>query len=506
MPPFQARPNFHVATNERAAPTEKQKQIWEIIRRTKPGSRTFIGYGGAAGGGKTRGIVELAVDLAEDYPGNKILVGRKDFKDLNTTTLEQFVMHCPPSLIAEKNLNEHWYKIRKEGWPPGVYSTIIFRELKDYIGLGSEEYGAVLIDEAGEVPRNSALFLLSRMRWQLPDIIRNTPPTPETPWGRKGRELKRIFMAASNPWPGWFEEWFVKRTLDEEALRALDGTIHYIPSLPKDNPYLPDDYEATLRALWPEDWVRRLMEGRWDAFVGQVYPMFSQEAYPLGHCYRATLPDKKEWVRVIGGLDFGGQNPFDHYSTGIVAIELKSGRIIRVAEFEERGKNVYDRQLAWMLTQEAQWCTQQTGPRIWWVADRSQGLNIQNYQRLGFKVRASKGGHDSVDHGIAQVARRFEKDGNGYPGSAYLPSLTQFPQRVAAYHYVEPAGEETEARRHPTKRNNDLLDADRYMHELLGETFGQPAPNQFPVLQSPPSWFGQSHLQWSPSNREMMNK
>lgn len=481
---------------ERKPLTPKQERIWQIIRHTQPGGMALIGYGGAAGGGKTRALVELAIDLAVDYPGNKILIGRKDLKDLKTTTMEQFDMHCPYPLVVQRNNQEHWRKIRLADWPEGVFSLVIFRELKDYLGLGSEEYGAALLDEAGEIPANSARMLLGRLRWQLPEVIRSTPKTADTPWGRNGRDIKYVMACASNPWPGWFEAWFVKREMDETSLQALNTNLHFIPALPADNPHLPVDYEARLRSQWPEDWVKRMMEGRWDAFEGQVYPEFSSDI----HLYNRQLPDQKDWKRVIGGLDFGGQNPYDHMSAGIVAVELKSGRIIRVAEFEERGKSVYDRQLAWMLAQEARWCSKYTGMRIWWVADRSQGVAINQWQKMGFKVIPSKGGWDSVEHGIAMVARRLELDDNGLPGSYYASDLTSFPQRMAAYRWAEPPDDDSPVKRQPIKRNDDLMDADRYMHELLDKQYGSPAPGQFPVVDARRVNFQQMEI----SNREMM--
>jgi hypothetical protein len=477
---------------ERAQPTEKQQQIWSLISRTKPGGLCLVGYGGAAGGGKTRGIVELALDLCQDFPGSKILIGRKDFSDLRTTTQEQFDMHCPPALLYRKNDSEHWRELRLKEWPEGVVSRVVFRELKDFMGLGSEEYMAILIDEAGEVPRKSALMLLSRLRWKLPPIIMETRRTPETPWGRAsdefphGKPPKYVFMAASNPWPGWFEDWFVKREMDEDLLRIFSGAIHFVPALPSDNPYLPPDYEARLRAIYPADWVKRLMDGRWDAFEGQVYPEFSERT----HCWRAKLPDESLWTAVIGGLDFGGQNPYDHYSAGMVAIVLKSNRIIRVSEFEERGGGVYDRQVAWMLAQEARWCNKFTGRKLLWVADKTQMVAIHQWTRMGFKVKPSKGGPKSVDFGISMVKRRLDVDASGYPGSFYLPDLESFPERMKVYRYAEPRTDEDVVKREPIKRNDDILDADRYMHERLESTYGPPEPyvkNLMPIVPSTPS-------------------
>lgn len=466
----------------RAEITARQELVWEAIKTTPLGGRVLIGYGGAAGGGKTRAIVELAIDLALDYPGNNIVIGRKDYSDLRTTTMLQFNQHCPRPLVVRRNQTEHWVELRESNWPEGVVSRITFKEMKDYLGLGSEEYGAVLLDEAGEIPKNTALMLLSRLRWKLPDVIMNTPRTPETPWGRKtaghpdGAPIKYVFLAASNPYPGWFEDWFVKRLMDEESMAAAAGKVVFVQALVKDNPHVAENYEAFLRASYPEHWVRRLIDGRWDAFEGQVYPQFNE----LIHCYRAPLPPPESWKRIIGGLDFGGNNPHDHMSAGVVAIELKSGRIIRVAEFEERGTNIVERQMAWMLAQEARWCNKYTGARIHWVADKSQMVAISMWRRMGFRIKESKGGPRSVDWGISMVGRRLDTDSSGFPGSFYTPDLVAFPERMRVYRYDdEPPDDRKAVRREPIKRGDDLVDADRYMHELLEQTVGDPNTARF---------------------------
>lgn len=457
--------------------TPRQLMVWDSVRSIKPGGMGVIGYGGAAGGGKTRAIVELAIDLATDYPGNNIVIGRKDYSDLRDTTMRMFNQHCPRAFVVRRNMTEHWVEIREANWPEGVVSRITFREMKDWMGLGSEEYGAVLLDEAGEIPKNTALMLLSRLRWKLPDIVMSTPRTPETPWGRRtkdypdGAPIKYVFLSCSNPYPGWFEDWFVKRVLDEESLASTGGKISFIPALPSDNPHLAEGYEARLRSIYPEHWVKRLMDGRWDAFEGQVYPQFNE----LIHKYNAPLPPPETWARIIGGLDFGGNNPHDHMSAGVVAIELKSNRIIRVGEFEQRGNNVLTHQMSWMLAMEAQWCNKHTGPRIHWVADKTQVAAIPMWKRMGFKVKPSKGGPKSVEWGISMVGRRLDTDASGFPGSFYLPSLEKFPERMRAYRYKEDSGDDNKpVQRDPIKRNDDLVDADRYMHENLESTYGDP--------------------------------
>lgn len=486
---------------EPAALTAKQEQIWEIIRSAPSGSLSVIGYGGAAGGGKSRAIVELAIELAHRYPGNRILIARKNFTNLRETTMAEFDRSCPPPFVYAKNDTEHWRDLRLNHWPEGLVSRVTFRDLKDYLTLGSAEYGAVLIDEAGEVARSSAIMLLTRLRWKLPqegaDLVEGTKV-------KETLTPKYVFLAASNPIPGWFEEWFVKRQLPEDQLRDLDARVSFIQALPSDNPHLPSDYEARLRLTMPADWVRRLMDGRWDAFEGQVYPQFNRDI----HEYNAKLPPEEEWARVIGGLDFGGNRPDSHFSAGVVAIVLKSNRVIVVSEFEERGQNILDRQMSWMMAQEALWCNKYTGRRIQWIADRSQMAAIRLWQRMGFRVRESGGGNGSVEVGIAQVSRRLDVDDSGLPGLMYMGAagfgmaeastprlkgqtkpIDAFPERMRAYRWDDQKDEMTPTKRVPLKVNDDLPDATRYMCEALESSYGNPnvvLKNQLPSYRVKP--------------------
>ena len=442
-------------------PTATQAKVWDAIGAASPGSLSIIGYGGAAGGGKTRTEAELAIDLCLDFPGNKVMIGRKDFTDLRTTTMEEFYTVCPPELIHKRHGTEHWCAIRLPEWPEGVISRVFFRELKDWQSLGSEQYGAVIIEEAGEVPEKSALMLLSRLRH---------------PGARK-----YVFLAASNPWPGWFESWFVKRDLPEGLLEELNAQVHFIPARIHDNPHLepsPDAYEARLRALYPADWVDRLVDGRFDAFVGQVHAELSRQK----HLWYGGLPI---FSRYVGGLDFGGQNPHDHMTAGVVGglvapnQQRAANGLVRFGHFEDRGPKVYDRLITWMRETEAR-----LGRRVSWVADKTQMWGIDIVASMGFIIEPSHGGADSVDAGIGLQNRRFE-DGSSYftedllaPPSAEagLRGAKSWFERMSEYRWdEEPNDPDKPVARIPIKRNDDTPNADRYMHEAAD---GFPVPLQ----------------------------
>ena len=425
-------------------PTDRQRKLYQALGKAPYPGLALIGYGGAMGGGKTRAIAELAIDAALKHPGNNVLVARQHYTDLSTTTMREFFRACPDEYIRRRQMTPTPLAVlgdRHES--SSTWSTVNFRHLTEWSGLGSQEYGAVLIDEAGEVAEEAAQMLLTRLRH---------PAQPQ-----------RWFVAASNPWPGWFERWFARRELDEEAFAEADGRIVYIPARIPDNPHLPSNYADQQRALQPGEWVSRFIEGRFDAFEGRVYQHFDAQL----HLWDAPLPS---FARYIGGLDFGGQSPRDHYTAGVVAgvtggaAPCGPNILIRLGEFEDRGPGVTER-----LEQWQQLWRRKLGP-IQWCADRSQSAWIDHQRRQGNHVVPSKGGPDSVNWGISLVQQRLNGDP---PSSYYTPTMTRFPKRMLDYHWQQGASEQSPK---PKKRNDDLVDADRYMHELAIQQQVRPKP------------------------------
>ena len=463
--------------DRRFFPTERQRQLYQALFSAPcpapdadpdADRLTLLGYGGAMGGGKTRAIVELALDAALAHPGNNILVARHHLSDLSATTMKEFFQACPTEFIHRRQqAPTSLVELRLPEWPTGQTSTVNFRHLSEWPGLGSQQYGAVLIDEAGQVDEEAALMLLTRLRHPA--------------------QSQRWFVAASNPWPGWFQRWFVRRELPEQALAEAQGQVAFIPAKIADNPHLPANYAELNQALLPPHWRARFVEGSFDAVLGRVYPDFD----PDRHRWPGGLP---KIAAYIGGLDFGGQTEHSHYTAGIVAglvrnAPLGSTRerplpvgftptpssdprsrnfaphlmpgshdhpftLIRLAEFEDRGPGVLQRLERWQRQ-----CRKRFGRPIRWAADKSQSAWIDHQRRQGIKVVPASGAPGSVIYGVSLVADRLTADP---PTSYYTPELTKFPKRMTEY--VWQTGDDPDPR--PRKKNDDLLDADRYLHEL----------------------------------------
>jgi PBSX family phage terminase large subunit len=193
-------------------------------------------FGGAMGGGKSRWLCEEAKDLSLKYPGNRGILCRYHLTDFKNSTLKTLLECLPAQLIAKHNQAEHTIKLING-------SEIIYMgmaEEENISKLKSMEIGWFAIDEASEVPKDHFLLFQSRLRRKLSD----------------GSHPPFYGLLASNPEDCWLKDYFVLGGGGEDAV--------FIPSLPRDNPYLPSDYENQLRKTYPDDWIKRYLEGSWD--------------------------------------------------------------------------------------------------------------------------------------------------------------------------------------------------------------------------------------------------
>lgn len=469
----------------------RQRQAYKILLDAPPESYTLLGFGGAAGGSKTFFNARIAIELCLAFPGTRILVARQTLVALKTTTMEEFYRQLPPELIHKRNDSENWVKIRAAHWPKEVMSVVYFRGIEDYQQKGSEAYQAVIIDEASETSREAAEYLLTRLRWRLPKVVQGRMARqcryihddgkefrpcgricldlvcPEHGTEYIGNGVRYFFIATSNPWPGWFTDWFWKREKSDALMGIENARVHFVQSLPTDNPFNGPNYVDVLRATLSPDMVRRMVEGRFDVFAGLVYEGFD----PSIHRYYGPIP---EYTRVIGGLDFGQESSSAHYTAGVVMLVTASGRLILVDEFKQRGKDVYDRQAMWMQRMQEKWGGP-IGKKIEWRGDRSQSVGIKwMRQNGGFFITLSKGGPDSVDAGIKAFASLLNVRADKYPGFFYLPDGHEMGG------CPEWEKEMREYARDPDtqkiiKSNDDLVDAARYCIELTQGLSGDPA-------------------------------
>jgi hypothetical protein len=289
-------------------------------------------YGGAAGGGKTHAICESALLTASEEPGSVIAIMRNTRVNLEASTLRgvflQFV--CPEGSDKWNRLGIDWNKqdniMTLHGtadpsrdlppsqiWWLGAQSGDGQRD-KSWEKFLSTQFSRIYCDEGGQLQESTVEILPSRCRLHRPGVvIRNEPVFKRDPLGnlvtdgngdpvvdrvepRRGYRLGIKF--ASNPSPNWLKTWF----LDEKRYNHL-----FIPAGIGDNLHnLPIDYRRQFDSM-PDYLRRRMLDGDWTAFEGQVWPGGVTPIHRLEGLELSSLSPK--WWSAIMAVDPGLNDP-----------------------------------------------------------------------------------------------------------------------------------------------------------------------------------------------------
>jgi len=148
--------------------------------------------------------------------------------------LERFVH---PAILEQHHQTENYFKMKNGSY---IFYGGLGDDRAGLARLSSMTLGWFAIDQAEETTEIHFNMLAGRLRLMIPKIR------------YKG-------LLTCNPAPGWIKQKFVEQKLDDHV---------FIQSLPKDNPYLPEDYESGLRKIYPPEWVKAMLEGDWSALEG----------------------------------------------------------------------------------------------------------------------------------------------------------------------------------------------------------------------------------------------
>lgn len=245
-----------------------------------------VGYGGAAGGGKTFVQCVDALAYAIKYPGSKQLIIRKTYPELEKNIVRQCLAIYPQKPFAKYNSTKHL-------WTFSNGSIIEFgylaRESQVYLYLGTE-WDCIRIDEATMIPWDSIAFLRTRLRGATP--------------------LPRSMKFSTNP-GGIGHMWFKNRMVDPvppfHIFTGGDQTRRlYIPSSVYDNKALMTNdpgYVKRLEALPDENQRQMYLHGNWNIAAGAFFPEFDKRVHVIEPFDFMKYKDVKLYRSIDYGLD-----------------------------------------------------------------------------------------------------------------------------------------------------------------------------------------------------------
>lgn len=282
---------------------ELDTERWELQPRQKEAedlTRTCdeVGYGGAAGGGKSDWGLWHIYTLSKKVPKHRSLVLRTVLPELKRTLIARSIEKFDPRVAH--------YRPGDKEWKFENGSVIEFGYLDkddDVYQYKSAEYDCIFFDEATELSAFQYDYLKSRCRttrWKRsmgawPHIINATNP------GGKGH--------------GWYKERFVVGTERGARVNVTDlndpitgqpvGTrrLGFVPATLHDNAYIDPTYKLNLIAMGGVE-MRQLYLGDWDVFAGQFFDGWSHDLHVVKPF---TIP--RQWRR-FRGIDYGYAAPF----------------------------------------------------------------------------------------------------------------------------------------------------------------------------------------------------
>lgn len=433
-------------------PTDKQ-----IIFRDAP--EKYKLFGGGLGGGKSWALCAEALRFTLMYAGNYGFLCRSEASAFKKSTLKHLMSNI--AYLEKMSKDQGGPKLLVKHHVQDMVLTFFNGSVILYGGLGttvedqekikSTEFGWFAVDEAADLNAEIARMLKGRLRLVLPD----------------GTRPRYFGLFASNPAPGWLKDDFVTPQIE-----GYPNEDHlFIPSLVKDNPYLPPGYLEELVRDNPKSWVKRFVNGSWDAVEGQIWPEFDRNVhvYPNENSDAVIeLPDEFHLIKSIGGLDHGRVNPTcflgaytdgddnifiydEYYAKGIISDHcdaIHQQFNIESFEYIDADPSMSAR-------------NQDKNGELW--------SNIDEYAEYGISLSQ---GNNQVEAGINRVAEYFRvrKDHinpltgeKGSPRVFISSRCKNLIRELGEYIWEKSADTRNDPKERPRKKNDHACDTIRYL-------------------------------------------
>lgn len=410
----------------------------------------YVCYGGARGGGKSFIIQRKADMLANRWPGIRILIVRKTFRELENN-------HIVPmrKLIGKRAKYNRSDKVFT--YPNG--STISFLYVAnegDLLNFQGNQWDCIMFDESTNIREEWIKEILVCLRGT--DIA-----------------FKRAYFCCN---PGGVSHHYHKRVFIERRFLPGEDPNEYvfIPAKVTDNKALAKiqpDYIKQLDNLPPK--LRKAWrDGSWDIFEGAFFEEFLNdpshyEDRRWTHVISAKDFTVPTWWEVFRSFDWGYRRPF---SCGYWAID-GDGVIYRIAEFYGCQRDTMTRES--IANEGVKWSPEKVfqemrefednhpllkgreihgvaDPAIW---DKETGISIQE-TAAKYRIYFAKGDNRRIP-GWMQVHYRLQFDKQGFPRMYILDSCRDAIRTLPSLQYDEHKVEDVD-----TEGEDHIADEVRY--------------------------------------------
>ncbi len=371
-------------------------------------------FRGAIRSGKTVAGAVRSIARRYQWPGTWQLIGGPSWDQLRDATLTTLLGLLHPRCVAEHNHVEHRITLDNG-------SGFVLRSLSDPDSLRGPEWHDIWIDEVAYCGEDAFQVALGRISRPGPDGFRHSLWATTTP---RGMDFTRNVWGES----GQGEYAVYHATIRDNARNLPAGLIESLERRYQGTPFFDQE-----------------LLGRYTAFEGLVYPMFTGP--------RPAPCALEECVRVVAGVDWGGITP-----TALILVgERASGRAHVYAELARPGLG-----LAEVGQQLAAWSARRKLDLV--ACDGSEPVAIATLRAAGFPAVAAD---KSRETGIRLVQERL---GGEPPGLTVDSECRALVGEFGEYVWSERRIGATMVRSDtPVDHHADCLDALRYAVMALGQ-------------------------------------
>lgn len=388
-------------------------------KEPRPVIADVIGYGGAAGGGKTDTLLAIAIVACLAFPGINVAYFRREYPQLEglggaISRSLQLISH-----IAKYNASKHVWS-----FPNG--SVIQFshcKNPKDVYNYQSQQFDILLIDEVTQFTEEMVDYLITRNRKTIKDT-----------------RFKPFTAFATNPGNighAMFRERFIEIGDCEKVHQftyetGIKRSHYFIQSYLKDNQKLVERDPGYETRLSTNELNRKmLLGGEWDVYQGQAFSECRRELHLIDP-FELT-PD----YRLFGAYDHGFSHP---YSFGVFAVD-GDGVVYLVRYISDRlkrpdqiardiAKTIDLEKLDYIVAGHDLWSKQRDGsPKIVEQFMKNKDFKDKKVKILRAKIDRVQGAAQVRDF-LAWKETETDKDGNVVDG---MPRFYIFKAYQAAY-------------------------------------------------------------------------